>query len=225
MHIQGQRSKSDDDIRADVLAALTENPRVAHSEISAVVKYGTVTLNGMVATLDEKVCAERAVKSIKGVRAVANDIEVKLPDEMRKADERLAEQIGRLLSWYSSLRDMEVQATVDDGRVTLTGEVDFLYQKALAAERVAELDGVSAVSNRIEIRTPHAVHEQDIQRQIMAALNRHASIEASRIQISLADGEVKLAGTVGAYRERDLVIEAVRATAGVRNIIDDLKVR
>jgi osmotically-inducible protein OsmY len=207
-----------------VLAELGRNPRISSSEIAVIVKHGAVTLNGLVPTLDEKICAERAVNAIKGVRAVANDIEVKLPEEMRKADEGIAEQIGQLLSWYSSLRNMDVHAGVDDGRVTLTGEVDFLYQKALVAERVAELAGVSAVSNQIKIRERHAIDEQEVNRQIMAALHRHANIEASGIQVFVADGEVKLEGTVGSYRERDLVVEAVRATAGVRDIIDNLKV-
>jgi osmotically-inducible protein OsmY len=208
-----------------VLAELARNPRIRGSEIALTVKHGAVTLNGMVPTLDDKICAERAVKNIRGVRAVANDIEVKLPDEMRKADEGIAEQIGRLLSWYSSLRNMVVNANVDDGRVTLTGEVDFLYQKELAAERVAELDGVSAVSNQIKIRERRAIDEQEVKRQITAALRRHANIEASGINIFVADGEVKLEGTVGAYRERDLVVEAVRATAGVQDVVDNLRVR
>ena len=215
---------NDDQLRSGVLAELARNPRIGSSEIAVTVKHGAVTLNGMVLTLDEKICAERAVKNIKGVRAVANDIEVKLPDEMRRADEGIAEQIGRLLSWYSSLRNMDVKANVDDGRVTLTGEVDFLYQKALVAERVAELEGISAVSNQIKIRERRAIDGQEVKRQIVAALHRHANIEASGIDVSVEDGEVKLEGTVGAYRERDLVVEAVRATAGVRDIIDNLKV-
>jgi osmotically-inducible protein OsmY len=120
---------------------------------------------------------------------------------------------------------MDVNANVDDGHVTLTGEVDFLYQKALVAERVAELEGVSDVSNQIKIREHHAIDEHEVKRQIMAALHRHANIEASGINISVADGEVKLEGTVGAYRERDLVVEAVHATAGVRGVVDNLRVR
>ena len=215
----------DDELRSGVLAELARNPRIGSSEIAVAVKHGAVTLNGIVLTLDEKNCAERAVKNIKGVRAVANDIEVKLPEEMRRADEGLAEQIGRLLSWYSSLRNMDVSADVDDGHVTLTGTVDFLYQKALVAERVGELVGVTAVSNQIKIRERHATDEQEVKREIMAALHRHATIEASGIQVSIADGAVRLEGTVGAYRERDLIVEAVRATSGVRSIIDNLEVR
>ena len=225
MRTHGPTSKTDAELRSDVLAELAGNPRISSSEIAVIVKHGAVTLNGMVLTLDEKVCAERAVKNLKGVRAIANDIEVKLPDDMRKADEGLAEQIARLLSWYSSLRNMDAHAEVDDGRVTLTGEVDFLYQKALVAERVAELKGVSAVANQIKIRRRHAIDEEEVKRQIVAALHRHANIEASGIRIAVADGEVRLDGTVGAYRERDLVVDAVRATAGVRDIVDNLEVR
>ena len=225
MITRGTGVSSDEELRSDVLAELERNPRIRHSEIAVIVKDGAVTLNGIVMTLDEKICAERAVKDIRGVRAIANDIEVELAEQMRKADEGLAEQIGRLLSWYSSLRNMDVKAKVDDGRVTLTGEVDFLYQKEVVAERVAELEGVSAVSNQIKIRKRRTIDEQDVRRQIVAALHRHANIEAAGIRVSIADGEVRLEGTVGAYRERDLVVEAVRATAGVRDIVDNLKVK
>jgi osmotically-inducible protein OsmY len=152
--------KTDDELRYDVLAELARNPRIEGSEIGVTVKHGAVTLTGMVLTRDEKIGAEHSVKSVEGVRAIANDIEVKSPAQMKSADEGLAEQIGRLLVWYSSLRNMDVKADVNDGHVTLTGEVDFPYQKTLVAERVAELDGVSAVSDQIAIRKPHAMVER-----------------------------------------------------------------
>lgn len=145
---------TDDQLRAEVLAELARNPRIEGSQIAVTVKYGAVTLNGMVLSRDEKICAELAVKNVKGVRAIANDIEVKSPEEMEKADEGIAERVARLLGWYSSLRNMDVRAEVDDGHVTLTGEVDFLYQKEVVAERVAELEGVAEVANRIVIREP-----------------------------------------------------------------------
>ena len=217
--------KTDDALRADVLAELSRSPRIRTSEIGVIVKDGAVTLSGMVHTLDEKACAERAVKNIKGVRAIADDIEVKLPAQMRKADEHIAEQISRLLTWYSSLRNMDVRAEVDDGHVTLTGEVDFLYQKSLAAERVAELESVAGISNQITIREHHAIDQNEVKRQITAALHRHAALEASGIHISVADGKVILDGVVDACCERDLIAEAVRTTHGVREIIDNLKVR
>jgi osmotically-inducible protein OsmY len=216
---------ADNELRADVLAELSRSPRIRTSEIGVIVKDGAVTLSGMVQTLDEKLCAERAVKNIKGVRAIADDIEVKLPAEMRRADELIAEQISRLLTWYSSLRNMDVRAEVDDGHVTLTGEVDFLYQKWLAAERVAELEGVARVSNRITVRERHSIDENEVKRQITAALQRHAAVEASGIRISVANGKVILEGIVDGCRERDQIAEAVRATHGVRDIVDNLKVR
>ena len=217
--------KTDDALRADVLAELSRSPRISASEIGVIVKDGAVTLSGMVHTLDEKACAERAVKNVKGVRAIADDIEVKLPAQMRKADEHIAEQISRLLTWYSSLRNMDVRAEVDDGHVTLTGEVDFLYQKSLAAERVAELESVAGISNQITIRRHHTIDQNELKRQITAALHRHAALEASGIQVSVADGTVILEGVVDACCERDLIAEAVRTTHGVREIIDNLKVR
>jgi osmotically-inducible protein OsmY len=112
-----------------------------------------------VLTLDEKICAELAVKHVEGVRALANDIEVTPPEQMRRADEGLAERIARVLTWYASVRNMDVKAEVDDGHVTLTGEVDFLYQKEIIVERVAVLAGVTAVSNRITIRRGRAIDE------------------------------------------------------------------
>jgi osmotically-inducible protein OsmY len=145
-------SKADDDLRAKVLAELARSRRIEGSEIAASVKHGAVTLHGLVLTLDEKICAELAVENIEGVRAIANDIQVKSPEEMREADESIAERVARVLTWYSSLRNMDVKAKVDDGHVTLTGEVDLPYQKSVVAERVGEVAGVSAVSNRIRIR-------------------------------------------------------------------------
>jgi osmotically-inducible protein OsmY len=165
------------------------------------------------------------VRTVIGVRAIADDIEVKLPEQMRKTDEGIAEQAARLLNWYSTLRNMNVNAEVSSGYVILTGEVDFLYQKELAAERVGEIEGVSGVSNQITIRRPKTVDEREVKRQIMSALHRHASVGASRIHISVADGKVTLDGTVDAYRERGLIEDAVRATEGVQDIVDNLRVR
>lgn len=161
--MRGETVKTDDVLRSEVLAELARNPRIEGSEIAVIVKHAAVTLNGMVLTLDEKICAELAVKNVEGVRAIANDIDVKSPEQMLKADESLAERVARLLTWYSSLRNMDVKAEVDDGHVTLTGEVDFLYQKEIVAERVAELAGVRAVSSRITLRRRHAQEEKRVE--------------------------------------------------------------
>jgi osmotically-inducible protein OsmY len=217
--------KSDQELQTDVLAELKWDPRVHGNEIGVVAKDGAVTLTGVVQSYAEKLAAESAAKRVKGVRAIAQDIEVKLPDELRAGDEGIAERIARLITWTSSLRDTNVLAEVRRGYVTLTGEVEYPYQKHLVANRVAELDGVSGISNNIKFReAPAEVHTRDVVRQIMRALHRHASIEASNIHVSVANGNVKLEGTIPTYPERELVEEAVWAAGGVKAIEDHLRV-
>jgi osmotically-inducible protein OsmY len=107
----------------------------------------------------------------------------------------------------------------------VTGEVEYPYQKQLVADRVAELDGVSGISNNITLHAaPADVHARDVVRQIMRALHRHVSIEASNIHVSVANGNVTLEGTIPTYPERELVEEAVWAAGGVRTIEDHLRV-
>jgi osmotically-inducible protein OsmY len=215
--------KSDQELQAHVLAGLKWDPRVHGNEIGVIAKDGAVTLTGAVQSYAEKLAAESAAKRVKGVRAIAEDLEVKLPDEPRAGDEGIAERIARLITWASTLRNANVLAEVRHGYVTLSGEVDYPYQKQLVANRVAELDGVRGVSNNIKFReAPAEVHARDVVRQIMRALHRYASIEASNIHVSVANGNVKLEGTIPTYPERELVEEAVWAAGGVRTIEDHL---
>ncbi len=216
--------KTDEELRADVIAELRWNPRVKSNEIGVIVKDGAVTLTGMVETFVAKMHAERAAKRVQGVRAVAEDIEVKLPTQIKRTDEGIAEQAARMLTWNSTLRSTNVQAEVRNGRVILTGEVDWLYQKETAAKRVAELEGVTGVFNQITIRARKSADPRDVKRQIMGALHRHANLEGSKVEISVVDGNVTLEGTVDAYHERDLIEEAVRGTEGVRAVVDNLRV-
>jgi osmotically-inducible protein OsmY len=216
--------KTDEELRADVIAELKWNPRIKSNEIGVIVKDGAVTLKGMVETYIEKMDAERAAKSVKGVRAVAEDIEVKLPTQIKKTDEGIAEQAARMLTWNSTLQNTNVQAEVRHGGVVLTGEVDWLYQKETAAKRVAELEGVTGVFNQITIRARKSADPRDVKREILGALHRHANLEASKVKISIADGKVTLDGTVDAYHERDLIEDAARGTEGVRSVVDNLRV-
>lgn len=216
--------KTDTELRADVIAELKWNPRIKSNQIGVIVKDGAVTLTGMVETFAEKMHAGRAAKIVKGVRAVAEDIEVKLPTQIKRTDEGIAEQAARMLTWNSTLRDTNVQAEVRNGRVILTGEVDWLYQKETAAKRVAELEGVTGVFNQITIRAPKSADARDVKREIMSALQRHANLEASKVDISVAEGKVTLEGTVDAYHDRDLIEDAARGTEGVRDVVDNIRV-
>jgi osmotically-inducible protein OsmY len=217
--------KSDQELQADVLAELKWDSRVHRNEIGVIAKDGAVTLTGVVQSYAEMLAAESAVKRVKGVRAIALDIEVKLPDETRTSDEDIAERIARLIAWTSTLRNTNVLAEVRGGRVTLTGEVDYAHQKQLAADRVGQLDGVIRITNDIRIRAPAPeLQAREVVRQITRALHRHANIEASNIHVSIADGKVTLEGTIPTYPERDLVEEAVWATGGVKEIEDRLRI-
>jgi osmotically-inducible protein OsmY len=216
--------RTDEELRSDVIAELKWNPRIKSNQIGVIVKDGAVTLTGMVETYSEKLYAERAAKSVKGIRAIAEDIEVKLPAQMRRTDEGIAEQAAQLLRWNTTLRDTDVQAEVRSGRVVLTGQVDWLYQKETAAKRVAELEGVTGVVNQITIRGRKSADAGDVRRQIMNALHRHATVEASNVKVSVLDGTVTLDGTVGAYHERDVIEDAARGTPGVQAIVDNVRV-
>jgi osmotically-inducible protein OsmY len=216
---------TDQQLQADVLAELKWDPRVHSNAVGVIVKDGAVTLTGAIDTYAEKLAAERAAKRVKGVRAIAADIEVKLPAQMRTTDEGLAEQIARILNWNGTFRNSDIQAEVRNGRVTLTGEVDGSYQRQAAERRVEELQGVTGIINQIRLR-PQAepVSARDVQRQITSALHRHANVEASRIRISVADGKVTLDGTVDTYGERELIEDAVWAAAGVKEVLDNVRV-
>lgn len=215
--------KTDEELRASVIAEFEWNPRIKSKQIGVIVKDGAVTLTGMVESYIEKIDAERAAKSVQGVRAVAEDIEVKPPAQILRTDEGIAEQAARMLAWNSTLRYTNVQAEVRSGRVVLTGEVDWLFQKETAAKRVAELAGVTGVFNQITVRARNA-DPRDVKREIMGALHRHANLEASNVNISVADGKVTLEGTVHAYHERALIEDAARGTEGVRTVVDNLRV-
>jgi osmotically-inducible protein OsmY len=217
--------RTDEQLQADVLAELKWDPRIRSNEIGVIVKDCAVTLTGMVQTYAEKLAAERAAKRVKGVRAIAENIEVKLPTEMRATDEGIAERIAQILKWNSALRNSNIQAEVRKGYVTLTGDVDWSYERKAAASRVEELQGVVGIFNQIRIRqTPDRVGASDVQRQITSALHRHANIEASKVRVSVAEGKVTLDGTIDAFYERELIEDAAWGTAGVKQVVDNLAV-
>jgi osmotically-inducible protein OsmY len=217
--------KTDQELRADILAELERDPRVRSTEIGVIVKNGAVTLTGVVEDFAEKIAAERAVKRLKGVRAIAEDVEVKRPAELRLTDEGIAERIAEILSWNSAFRDTDIQAEVRNGHVVLSGEVERLNQKQAAAQRVGELKGVTGILNQVRVREIAAgLHARDIAREIESTLQRHASIEASKVRVSVAGGKVTLDGTVDALHDRELIEDAVRHTAGVTEVIGNLAV-
>lgn len=215
----------DEQLQRSVLDELKWDPRVRSSGIGVIATDGAVTLTGEVDTYAEKLAAERAAQRVKGVRAVAADIRVKVPKQMATSDEEIAERIARMLKWNSMLRSTNIQAKVSEGRVTLTGDVDWEYQRREAARRVEELNGVTGIVNQVNVRLRVTqASAKDIEREIRRALHRHADVEASRVRISVLEGEVTLDGMVGALFERELIENAAWSSTGVRAVRDHLTV-
>lgn len=213
--------KTDLDLQKDVAAELKWEPRLKEDEIGIAVKDGVVTLTGSVPDYAQRRIAAKAVERVVGVRAVAQELTVKVPDMHRRSDTELAHQVVNALSW-----DIEVPGTVkakvEDGWVTLEGEVEWQYQRNAAERAVRYLTGVKGVLNMVAIKA-HA-SPADVVRHIKAALHRTADAEAKKVQVTATDGKVVLTGTVRSWPERAEVERAAWSASGVTAVDDRLAV-
>jgi osmotically-inducible protein OsmY len=212
-------SPADVDLRTRVLQQLEHTPEVDAHDIGAAADGGVVTLTGAVATFPEKIAAEESVKRVVGVRALANDIEVKGITGRSDSD------IARLA--LDALQDRvtvptTVRAVVRGGYVVLEGAVTWMYQKRAAESAVSYLPGVRGVDNRIQLSP--VVSPFDVKDLIDAALVRAANIDAKRIGVSAADGVVHLSGHVRSYLEKEEAERAAWGAAGVRKVVNNLQV-
>lgn len=212
----------DTDLRQDVLDELEYDPSIDAADIGVTVEGGTVTLTGHVRTYAQKREAENIVKRVKGVRAIAQEIEVRPVGAHLTADDEIAKRIVSSLKWNSSVPTDVVQAKVENGYVTLTGTVNWHYQKAAADETVKNITGVRGVTNLVEIKP--VVSPGDIRQRIESALKRDAELEAKRIQIKVTDSKVTLEGNVRNWSERQAVERAAWAAPGVASVVDHIRV-
>lgn len=208
-------------LRQDVLDELEFQPNVQAAHIGVAVDKAVVTLSGHVGSYAEKLAAVTATKRVKGVRAVADEIDVRYPDDKKSADDEIARRIVDILGWDVEIPPGVIQAVVRDGWVTLTGSVEWQFQRKAAESDVHKLSGVRGISNQIEIM-PH-VQTADVKKKIDDALRRHAETEARSIRVSVeGDGRVVLEGKVDNWDERFVVENAAWSVAGVRNVVDRL---
>ncbi|MGB8706269.1 MAG: BON domain-containing protein [Gillisia sp.] len=214
--------KTDVEIRNDVLDELAWQPTIDETEIGVIVKDGIVTLTGTVDSYAKKLAAENAVKSVKGVKAVAEDIEVKYGTSFKRSDADIAKAVISALEWNSSVPEEKVRIKVDDGWVYLTGEVQWAYQKDSAKRAVENLLGVRGVSNSITLK--QATEPFQIKERIKKALERSADLEANNILVSVDGHKVKLRGKVHSLTEKDEARKAAYYAPGVYEVDNELEV-
>lgn len=211
----------DKQLKQSVLDELKWEPSVNAAHIGVTTKDGVVTLMGSVESYAEKHGAETAALRVKDVKAVAEEIEVKLPFSVKHGDSEIAEAAVNRLAWDSSVPKDAVKVTVSKGWVTLTGDVHWHYQHDAAADAVRTLWGVIGVSNQIAIK-PQA-NANNIKSDIMIALHR-SWFSPERIDVAAHDGKVTLTGTVEYWDERALAGTTAWAAPGVTSVINDIRV-
>jgi len=204
-----------------VIDALEFEPSVNAAHIGVSVRSGVVTLSGHVDSFAEKFAAERTVKQVKGVRAVAEELEVHLPSDKKLGDDEIAARASRLLHWDVAVPENRITVKVEHGIVTLEGSVDWAFQRAEAEYDVRKLGGVRGVVNMIAVKPK--VLAADVQEQIRAALERDAQLEAGRITINVAGSRVTLTGKVHAWTEREAIERAAWSVPGVTEVEDRIE--
>ncbi len=214
--------KTDTQLKDDVLAELAWDPAINADNIGVIVKDGVVTLTGHIGTYIEKLAAEKAVRHVQGVKAIAMELDVKLATDHKRSDTEIAQAALYALRWHTWVPSERIQVEVDQGWVTLMGDVDWQYQLASAEQSVRHLQGVRGLSNRIVVKAQ--INTKDISKEITAALTRHAQREAERLHIKVERGTVTLEGSVDSLADRDAVIGAAYGTRGVARVVDMLSI-
>jgi osmotically-inducible protein OsmY len=208
--------KTDSELQKDVMTELQWEPSIKAAEIGVGVTDGVVTLSGHVDSYIKKWTAERAAARVFGVKAVAEEIQVRLPGSLKRSDEALARAASDILEWNVAVPHDRVKVQVQDGVVTLSGEVDWWYQKDAAEDAVRKLVGVVSVSNNIIIKS--TVEPQYVKDKIESAFRRNALLDARRIKVETHGGKVILRGSVRNWAEREQVQWAAWAAPGVSEV-------
>jgi osmotically-inducible protein OsmY len=212
--------KTDAELQYDVMNELDWEPIIKASEIGVAVKDGIVTLSGYVDSYVKKWSAEHAAARVFGVRAVAEEIQVKLPGSLKRSDEDIAGAVANVLEWNVLVPHDRIKVQVQNGRVTLSGEVDWGYQKFAADEAVRHLMGIAWFDNQITVKP--TVKLQDVKDKIISAFQRNALLDSRRTTVEVQGSRVILSGSVRTWGERAEAQWATWAAPGVSEVENNI---
>jgi osmotically-inducible protein OsmY len=214
--------KTDLELQQDVMAELTWDPSVNGALIGVRVKDGVVTLGGHVASFAQKWHAERAAQRVWGVKALAVEMDVALSGDTRRTDADIAEAAENVVQWTTYLPRDAIKVMVENGWITLSGDVDWEYQRQALSGAVRYLLGVTGVSNQVAVNPK--VSTEAVKADIEAALKRRSSGEPHTIDVSIDKGEVTLSGTAYSWSDREMAQDAAWGSPGVRKVVDRIAV-
>jgi len=214
--------KRDNELQSDVMDELNWEPSVNAAHVGVTAKDGVVTLSGHVPSYGEKYGAERAAQRVYGVRAVANELDVRLSGAAQRTDEEIAASCLRSLRESLAVPDERIKVLVRSGRVVLSGHVQWGYQRDAAEAALRDIAGVQSISNEITIEVKPT--PADVKNRIEAAFRRSAEIDARRIHVDAREGRVVLRGHVRSASEREEALHAAWAAPGVVTVQNDLSI-
>ena len=210
--------RTDEEIQRDIIEEFKWDARLQPNEIGVIVKDGVATLTGWVDSYTKTWAAEDAALRVRGVKAVANDIEVRLPISSERTDADIAAAITRALEWDGYVPLEKLDITVSNGWVTLRGEVEWQYQKSEVERVVRQVTGVRGVSNLISVKPGIKLSAADLKKRIEEAIIRNAELDAERIQVEVQGDKVILRGTVRAFAEKQEAERVAWSMPGVSSV-------